>query len=335
MARLTLLILLLLSTVASIARNGHGHACTSVAQCGVCERSLALAMKSNCPSDRWMDLVSPIIAGPSMVILNVGANKGFNVNSFLKRFQRGWNITNAAWHRHSPSAGCGACGACNSEVIKPTYGRANVYALAVEMASANYKNLQSLFATFKVPGDVIHAAGGEQPGVAYEPANLPLGTEHVGIAEKVGTFKFTDAAGKKWATPGIKIPMVTVDQIVAERKIESIDLLSIDTEGHDAPVLRGCAKTLEKRLAKTVEFEYHTAGAWGTGEKLDDTISMMRRYRYTCFWQSNAGWLSPFFPQCAAAYEFRQWSNVVCSTDPKVVTALNMLVPTDLQAEVA
>ena len=300
--RLTLL--LLLSTAGSMTRHHDRR---------LCERSLALAENSNCPSERWLDLVSPIIAEPNMVILNVGANKGFNVNSFLNRFQRGWNITNAAWHGHSPSAGCGVCGACEREVDL-LYGRANVYALAVEMASANYENLQTLFATFKVPGDVIHAAGGAQPGVAYEPANLTLGTEHWGIQAH-----------------GIEITMVSVDQLVAERKLDSVDLLSIDTEGHDAPVLRGSAKTLEKRIAKIVEFEYHGVGAWATGEKLGDVISMMRRYRYTCFWQSNGGQLSPFFPQCAAVYEFGMWSNVVCATDPKIVTALDMLVPADLQ----
>lgn len=345
MARLTLLILLL-STAASIANDGlpvgrhlkgRGQMrrtqeelkaaaavsppppppCTSVAQCGVCERSLALAKNGNCPSERWIDLVSPIIADPNMVILNIGANKGFNVNSFLKRFQRGWATTNAAWFGENPSAGCGICGACNSEVGL-TYGRANVYAIAVEMASSNYQNLKRLFAKFKVPGDVIHAAGGEKPGIAFEAPNITAGTEYMGIQ-----------------TQGIQIPMVSVDAIVAARRLESIDLLSIDTEGHDAPVLRGAAKTLEKRLAKVVEFEYHGVGAWAASEKLDDAISMMRRFRYTCFWQSNAGGLSPFFPKCAAAYEFHMWSNVVCATDPKIVTALNMLVPTDLQAEMA
>lgn len=291
--------------------------CASVAACGVCERSLVLAKNGNCPSDRWLDLVSPLIADTNMVIVNIGANKGFNVNSFLKRFQRGWSTTNVAWHAQSPSAGCGVCGACSSEVAL-TYGRANVYAIAVEMANSNYENLKKMFAHFKVPGDVIHAAGGEQPGFAYEPPNVTAGTEYMGIQSQ-----------------GIKIPMVSVDQIVSERRLDSIDLLSIDTEGHDAPVLRGAAKTLEKRLAKVVEFEYHGVGAWAAGEKLDDAIAMMRRFGYTCFWQSNSGPLSPFFSNCASAYEFKSWSNVVCATDPKIVTALNMLVPTDLQASMA
>ena len=62
--------------------------CSSVADCGVCHRSLAIAERSNCPSERWADLIAPIIARPNMLILNVGANKGFNVNSFLRRFHR-------------------------------------------------------------------------------------------------------------------------------------------------------------------------------------------------------------------------------------------------------
>ena len=291
-----------------------------------CTQSLALARNSNCPSDRWLDLVSPIIAEPNMVMINIGANKGYNVNSFLRRFQRGWSTTNAAWSaqlfaqkqfaQNNLTSRCGVCSACRVEV-QLRYGRANVYVVAVEMAQSNSRNLQHLFEHFKVPGDVIHAAGGEQSGVAYEQPNITAGHEGSGIS-----------------TRGIKIPMVTVDQIVEERKLESIDLLSIDTEGHDAPVLRGATTTLKKRLAKVVEFEYHCVGAWAS-EKLDHIISMMRRNRYTCFWQSVKGELSPFFPECAAAYEFRQWSNVVCATHPKVVMAFNMLVPERLQAAMA
>ena len=263
-----------------------------------------------------------------MVMVNIGANKGYNVNSFLKRFQRGWHTTNAAWSAQQYPGNknislthltCGVCNACMQEEVKLRYGRANVYVVAVEMAQSNSRNLQRVFEHFKVPGDVIHAAGGEQSGVAYEPPNIMTGFEGEGISTK-----------------GVKVPMVSVDQIVAERKLESIDLLSIDTEGHDAPVLRGANTPLEKRLAKVVEFEYHLKGAWASkSEKLDHVISMMRRNQYTCFWQSGTGELSPFFPECAAAYEFREWSNVVCATHPKVVIAFNMLVPADLQAAMA
>ncbi len=88
------------------------------------------------------------------------------------------------------------------------------------------------------------------------------------------------------------------------------------------------------RGRQVVEFEYHGVGAWKTGEKLADVISTMRSYGYVCFWQSNRGQLSPFIHECTALYEFRRWSNVVCATGDKIVTALSTLVPTDLQAHV-
>ncbi len=226
--------------------------CTSAADnCSACNRSLALALHSYCPSEDWADLISPLIAEPKMLIFNVGANKGYNVNSFLRRFQRGWNTTNAAWCRGGTAPArqpqtmpgtnaeqgecdCGVCGACRSKASY-SYGRADVFAIAVELMRGNYENLRSLFARFKVTGEVIHAAGGERPGTAYEPAAdaFRVGTENLGIQSK-----------------GIAVTMVTVDQIMAERKLGKIDLLSIDAEGHDAPVLRGASKTLERRLAK-------------------------------------------------------------------------------------
>lgn len=88
------------------------------------------------------------------------------------------------------------------------------------------------------------------------------------------------------------------------------------------------------RGRQVVEFEYNGVGAWKTGEKLADVISTMRSYGYVCFWQSNRGQLSPFIHECTALYEFRRWSNVVCATGDKIVTALSTLVPTDLQAHV-
>jgi len=290
-----------------------------------CNQSVALAKRSSCPKDRWLDRISPIIAEPRMVMINIGANKGFSVNSFLKRFQRGWSTTNAAWHGQYTKGGafngsCGACLACKTEVTVSD-ARADVYAVAVELAGSNSKMLKQLFKYFKVPGEVIHAAASEQPGVASVFNNIPLG--HEGFT--MGKHYVGKPGGEK---PNIDyhsvIPMVSVDQIVAERKLMSIDLLSVDAEGHDAPILRGALNTLKNRLVKVVEFEYHKKGAWAT-EKLDDTISMLRRFKYTCFWQLNNGKLSPFFKECSAAYEFKEWSNVVCATKPNILQAFSEL----------
>eukprot|EP00965_Chrysotila_dentata_P138263 4573111-Pleurochrysis_carterae.AAC.1 len=45
---------------------------------GACNRSVAVAQRSNCPSNMWHDAVSKRLAHANMTYVNIGANKGFN-----------------------------------------------------------------------------------------------------------------------------------------------------------------------------------------------------------------------------------------------------------------
>ena len=77
-------------------------ATSDAAQCH--SQAVDIGRHSNCPSDRWQDLVAPMIAGPvgapagEVVMLNIGANKGFNLAEFLQRYSSS-NLTNTRWHR--------------------------------------------------------------------------------------------------------------------------------------------------------------------------------------------------------------------------------------------
>jgi len=268
-----------------------------------------------------MTAITPLLAAPSMVMINVGANKGYNVNSFLHRYSN-WLVTNPQWGAYLRALNmgfCGVCGACN-ETVLVRYGKAEVRVWAVELMSQNAALLESAFAHFAVPGRVIHAAGGETDGNTMEPTNT------------IDTF--ISMPGVEWmgvSTQGNHFPMVTVDSLVRQNQLSKVDMLSIDTEGHDAAVLRGAATALSQKMVRVVEFEYHAVGLWAV-EKLGSTIDKMRRWGYECFWQSNWGELSPFLHQCRDLYEFRRWSNVVCSHDRDILRVLWMLVPDILQS---
>ena len=78
------------------------EAATAAGQCHT--QAVDIGRHSNCPSDRWQDVIAPMIAAPvgaptgEVVMINVGANKGFNLAEFLQRYS-GSNLTNTRWHR--------------------------------------------------------------------------------------------------------------------------------------------------------------------------------------------------------------------------------------------
>ena len=115
-----------------------------------------------------------------------------------------------------------------------------------------------------------------------------------------------------------------VDQLMAKYGIGKLDILSIDTEGWDAPVLRGAIGALRAKLVRVLEFEYHNEHKWPTTEQLQDAVSLLESVGYYCFWQSNGGELAALRPWCPG-FEFRQWSNLVCAHELGDVAALQSM----------
>jgi FkbM family methyltransferase len=55
----------------------------------------------------------------------------------------------------------------------------------------------------------------------------------------------------------IKVSVTTLDQVVAESKIDSIFLLKIDTEGGELNVIKGAVETLRSGIIKNIQLELH------------------------------------------------------------------------------
>lgn len=58
----------------------------------------------------------------------------------------------------------------------------------------------------------------------------------------------------------IRVPMKTGDTFCGERKIDRIDFLKIDTEGHEMAVLKGFSSLLSEGRIEVIQFEY--GGTW-------------------------------------------------------------------------
>ena len=77
------------------------------------------------------------------------------------------------------------------------------------------------------------------------------GSQHASLHKKV----ITDL--HKQNVVQFRVKIISLDSLVLERKIASIDLLKIDTEGHELEVLHGASYILENKIAKVIHIEFN------------------------------------------------------------------------------
>ena len=118
---------------------------------------LRVAAYSTCPSGLWHESVAPLLAAPQMVMLNIGANKGYNLLEFAQRYsaQIPTNLTHQQWYamlmRHGCVAQCcGVCGLCKAPRIKQQ-ASAELHMHAFELQPANAEMLRQMVAAANLP----------------------------------------------------------------------------------------------------------------------------------------------------------------------------------------
>lgn len=266
--------------------------------------SLIVARTSKCPSNTWKTQIYDLWHRQKMKMINIGANSGSNVNEFLLQHDPDWNVSAKAWHEESKTS-CGVCQACMSKIKRGSKRVSTIRVIAVELLRINYNAMAHNFKIFNVPGVALNAAGGATIGDAWAPVTTKLGQENIGL--------FTGRRGKDF------VPMLTVDGLTTMFGWHSsVDFLSIDTEGHDAHVLRGAHRGLMHKNFRVVEFEYHREGNW-RHTSLNTTVAELMTYGYTCFWQGNDAF-AQYEVECDN--EIRQWSNLVCAHEDSIVNEL-------------
>lgn len=76
------------------------------------------------------------------------------------------------------------------------------------------------------------------------------GTSHASLVE--GAIELLHGG----TAQGIEVPVTTIDEFCREHAIPAIDLLKIDAEGYELPVLKGAAQVLSARRVKAIQFEF-------------------------------------------------------------------------------
>ena len=119
------------------------------------------------------------------------------------------------------------------------------------------------------------------------------------------------------------IEKVTVDALQSSRGLpQTIDVCTIDTEGHDPLVLEGMHDMLRNQRVTLLEFEYGGKGFWQAGKPssrtLESTVATLGEVGYRCYLEAAGSLHAPINHGCwRPAFETHKWSNVLCTHHPR------------------
>ncbi len=78
----------------------------------------------------------------------------------------------------------------------------------------------------------------------------------------------------------VTVPVVTLDQVLHERGIETLDMLKIDAEGYDLRVIFGARKYVARQAIKVIQFEYNAPWV-AAGSTLTAAYGLLEQNGYT------------------------------------------------------
>eukprot|EP00928_Gymnodinium_smaydae_P094774 TRINITY_DN8014_c0_g3_i1.p1 TRINITY_DN8014_c0_g3~~TRINITY_DN8014_c0_g3_i1.p1 ORF type:complete len:371 (+),score=40.72 TRINITY_DN8014_c0_g3_i1:71-1114(+) len=274
---------------------------------------------TNCPDDKWVDEMVRIDPSPSKTILNIGCNKGNDAVRWMEIFDTSPNNfwKQDRWISSVDAAVLSAEG--RGYVCKPSNG----YVTAAQVETR----------TNEEGGPTV---------VCVEPAPQTFQLLHntsvaLGYAanSKYGSLKLVQAAMTSSAVPGemlpfpnvaagieagslrgeegqstVDVPAKTVDGLVEELKLQTPDVMLIDTEGYDAEVLKGAKKTLAK--VRYLEFEVHRDLYPWSKTQLKTVVDELDGQDFDCFWAGNNAKLTHIKKSWNDDFERPVWANVAC-----------------------
>jgi FkbM family methyltransferase len=252
------------------------------------------------------------VEGRDMVVVDVGANKGYTVAEMMEVFE-------PSSHMNPNSLGiflkstfkrklCGVCNDCEGRadqtLLKERRTPRSFTIHAVEPSEANFDLLLKVKGWSNHSNMFIHKyAASSKDGIVFFP-NAQVGNEVGSIME--------NPKGDAYS----KVESITLDSFFERNGLDDVDILKIDAEGFDPDVLRGSQQVLEQKKTKLLIFEYHKLNLWSEShpnkDTLENVVKNMDLKGYDCYLLGKdstfrlTGCWNPLF-------EFRKWSNVVCA----------------------
>ena len=295
------------------------------------------------------ELYTPTAYNAERIMINVGANKGYGVATFLalhmasvqdrltarrwkhgiQAYAKGKGFDNKT-HNFLKMYPDGPC--YESLVSHARHTREwRVRAHMLELLPANRNLLRWLCHDFNIT-DITHVHD-------YAASNVTRAEQAPGVAKAFSGFEGASLslsapwtrAPRRGGTATDAVNTITIDDFMAREGIGHVWSVEVDTEGWDALVLEGMRGALRERRIAFVEFEYSARGFWSAGSAVHDrdrrslqqTQAWLGSLGYTCFLQTNTH-IAPISGACwNDSFERRRWSNVLCAHDADALDLLH------------
>lgn len=295
-----------------------------------------------CSHVAWGERVARALPRAAPVVLvNVGANKGYKVPEFLGLWSQqpvanhvqGWqkHLLDYAARVGSTSlkrASCGNCNDCHASLPAP-HSRTGAQVHLLEIAPANQALLRY----------VLDRAGLDESTVKLHSCGASNMTQRVPIVkdlwageERQGVLTGSKALRFARANATMHVSAVALDELFRDHRLDRIYQVSIDTEGFDALVLEGMRGTISQRRVSIIEFEVNQMGFWRPRAPERRTVrrafELLGSAGYSCFWETKHALLpasGPCFDKRLDKTQRLRWSNVVCAHEPEVLSVLQKM----------
>eukprot|EP00040_Diaphanoeca_grandis_P036865 m.237260 g.237260 ORF g.237260 m.237260 type:complete len:1144 (+) comp33704_c0_seq1:247-3678(+) len=287
--------------------------------------------QSHCPQSTWLDRMREVDDVPEKNIIIVGCNKGFDAIKYYER----WDASNVvysldSWKKAMAANGmdkCGRCGGCLMDDItlhgeREKYKRNSIRSplvFCVEALPSNYEVLVKAQEQLKYDAwhggqtkalIMVNAAASNSlnPPTIKFPKVMEPGRENVGVDFR--PEKDINDFNKQGET--VDVETITVDSLAKSYKLDKVDILTIDAEGHDPLILEGAYTTIRRLNVRYVEFENHSVGQWANSS-IKASIDFMDEHGFDCYWAGHKR-LWPITTCWSERYEgYKHWSNIVCA----------------------
>ena len=297
------------------------------------------ALREICTNDRtWIESLAPALLGKpgeTLTYMIAGANKGYNIVSFLRRYAN-TSVTARSWleeqHRYLMGSGahlpramgrsfakCGRCGGCHDpDVISLASREVEVHAF--ELLPDNIAWLRWAFAAFGIRHTLTHAAVGNISGLVQTPSGgMGMGYEK---------------ARASMPSDGRAIHLgraVRLDDYMQQEDIAFAHVVAIDVEGWDGLVLHGLERVLSVQRVGVLQAELSGAmwtGMTPRGLPFNETIAWLWAWGYGCFAETKSGCILPVSDRCWQHYSEgcggRFGGNIVCGQGPYLRELLSL-----------
>jgi|688.fasta_scaffold182232_3 FkbM family methyltransferase len=111
---------------------------------------------------------------------------------------------------------------------------------------------------------------------------IPIDTTDSGLAtfgDNPSRFTYADKTGEFTKH---KVKCETIDNMFQKLKLESLDIIKIDTEGAELSIIKGGETTI-KQFKPNILLEFDNTNTGQFGYKCDDIILLLQSYGYTNF----------------------------------------------------